>query len=213
MNPASSEDYDLSFKIQLIGDSGVGKSSLLVRFVEGEFLADIAPTIGVDFRVKYVEMNNKTIKLMIWDTAGQERFRTLTSAYYRGAHGIILVYDITDRNSFDHLMDVWMGEVESYKSFPDVVKLLVGNKKDLVSEDTPRAVPQSLAEEFAKTHGMMWIEASAKTEEGVAQTFTELVSKILDTDSLVSVASGSRKVGVNLNNSEPKSSAGGGLCC
>eukprot|EP01064_Diplonema_japonicum_P024096 TRINITY_DN34576_c0_g1_i1.p1 TRINITY_DN34576_c0_g1~~TRINITY_DN34576_c0_g1_i1.p1 ORF type:complete len:204 (+),score=24.02 TRINITY_DN34576_c0_g1_i1:43-654(+) len=201
---------EISFKLQLVGNSGVGKSCILLRFTEGQYTDDLGPTIGVDFRVKNMTVKGQNVKLMVWDTAGQERFRTLTSAYYRGAHGVILVYDITDEESFEKL-DSWMEEIDNYKSFPDVVKLLVGNKTDL---EASRKVSASRAEEFARKHSMMWIEVSAKTKEGIAQAFRELVNKIFDTDSLMAHATSSKKTGVNLSNKKPEgSSQGGGLCC
>ena len=111
MNP----DYYYLFKILLIGNSGVGKSSLLLRFADDTFTDNFMPTIGVDFKIRTLEVDGKTIKLQIWDTAGQERFKTITSSYYKGAHGIIVVYDITDKESFKNI-DTWMNEVEKHAS-------------------------------------------------------------------------------------------------
>ncbi|GAB2255057.1 hypothetical protein Droror1_Dr00008835 [Drosera rotundifolia] len=112
--------YDLSFKILLIGDSAVGKSSLLVSFMsDSSFDDDIAPTIGVDFKINFFSVGGKRLKLTIWDTAGQERFRTLTTSYYRGAQGIILVYDVTRRETFTNLSDIWAKEVELYATNQD----------------------------------------------------------------------------------------------
>ncbi|OAY64859.1 Ras-related protein RABC2a, partial [Ananas comosus] len=125
--PGSS--YDYSFKILLIGDSGVGKSSLLVTFISNQ-LEDLSPTIGVDFKVKFLTIGGKKLKLTIWDTAGQERFRTVTSSYYRGAQGILLVYDVTRRETFTNLADVWAKEVELYSTNRDCIKILIGNKVD-----------------------------------------------------------------------------------
>ncbi|KAJ9468324.1 GTP-binding protein yptV3 [Diplonema papillatum] len=208
-------DPDISFKLLLLGDSGVGKSSILLRFTEDTFETEMGPTIGVDFRVKHMNVDGKTVKLMVWDTAGSERFRTLTSSYYRGAHGVIFVYDVTDRNSFERL-SMWQEEVEAHKSFPVVMKLLVGNKLDLVqSGASDRMVPVSLAEDFARQNGMMWIEVSAKTKEGIQEAFSEMVNKILDTESLVRVAQSTKKSGVMLGGSRPDRQSGGstGLCC
>ncbi|KAG4214837.1 hypothetical protein ERO13_A01G142400v2 [Gossypium hirsutum] len=129
----SSGSYDLSFKILLIGDSGAGKSSLLVSLISAS-AEDLAPTIGVDFKIKFLTVGGKRLKLTIWDTAGQERFRTLTSSYYRGAQGIILVYDVTRRETFTNLSTVWAKEVELYSTNRDCVKMLVGNKVDRIME-------------------------------------------------------------------------------
>ena len=125
-------DYDHLFKLVLIGDSGTGKSCLLLRFADDAFTDSYITTIGVDFRFKTIPVEQKTVKLQIWDTAGQERFRTITSAYYRGADGIILVYDICDRESFAHVED-WLNEVNRYVN-ASTSKILLGNKCDLTAE-------------------------------------------------------------------------------
>eukprot|EP01083_Nonionella_stella_P151319 483325_1 len=125
-------DYDYLFKTVLIGDSGVGKSCLLLRFADDSFTDSYISTIGVDFRFRTVSIDKKTVKLQIWDTAGQERFRTITSAYYRGAHGIIMVYDVTNPESFEHVED-WLTEVNRHAS-ENTMKLLVGNKADMVED-------------------------------------------------------------------------------
>ena len=179
-------DFDMCFKLLMVGSSGAGKSSIVSRFAEDVFDEELSTTIGVDFKVKYIKENDKTVKLMVWDTAGQEKFKTLTSSYYRGAHGVVFVYDVTDAHSFSRL-DSWMEEVETFKSYPDIVKMLVGNKLDLIGERL-REVQEEDAREFARSHGMMWIETSAKTKEGVAQAFAEMVSKLLENESLVELA-------------------------
>ncbi|CAN6475937.1 unnamed protein product [Victoria cruziana] len=129
-SPAPPE-FDYLFKLLLIGDSGVGKSSLLLSFTSDTF-EDLSPTIGVDFKVKMVTVGGKRLKLAIWDTAGQERFRTLTSSYYRGAQGVIMVYDVTRRETFKNLSEVWAKEIDLYSTNQDCIKMLVGNKVDKV---------------------------------------------------------------------------------
>merc|ERR1719321_2356167 len=146
MSSGNKRDYDHLFKLVLIGDSGVGKSCLLLRFADDSFTESYISTIGVDFRFRTVKVGDKFVKLQIWDTAGQERFRTITSAYYRGADGIIMVYDVTAQESFDHVQD-WLSEVNRYAS-EGTCKLLVGNKSDradkVVSTEKARAFADSL---------------------------------------------------------------------
>lgn len=175
------EDFDHLFKILLIGNSGVGKSSLLLRFTAGKF-DDMGPTIGVDFKVKMLSLQGKRLKLTIWDTAGQERFRTLTSSYYRGAQGIILVYDVTRRATFTDLSDVWLKEVDRFSTNKDCIKMLIGNKVDL--EESERVVTKKEGIAFARQHGCLFLEASAKTSINVQRCFEELVHKIIETPSL-----------------------------
>ncbi|CAM0958698.1 unnamed protein product [Alopecurus aequalis] len=107
----SSAEYDYLFKLLLIGDSSVGKSCLLLRFADDAYVDTYISTIGVDFKIRTVELDGKSVKLQIWDTAGQERFRTITSSYYRGAHGIIIVYDVTDMESFNNVKQ-WLSEID-----------------------------------------------------------------------------------------------------
>ncbi|KAG0569962.1 hypothetical protein KC19_6G128500 [Ceratodon purpureus] len=177
----SGDEFDHLFKILLVGNSGVGKSSLLLRFTAGKF-DDLSPTIGVDFKVKMVDLQRKRLKLTIWDTAGQERFRTLTSTYYRGAQGIILAYDVTRRATFTDLSDVWLKEVERFSTNKDCIKMLIGNKVDL--EENSRVVTKKEGIAFARQHGCLFLEASAKTSINVKRCFDELVHKIMDMPSL-----------------------------
>ena len=127
---ASQADYDYLFKVLMIGNSGVGKSCLLLRFADDRFEESNMPTIGVDFKIRTIESDDKVCKLQIWDTAGQERFKTITSAYYRGTHGIMVTYDVTDRDSFN-AVHTWMAEADKYiPSNNNVIKILIGNKTD-----------------------------------------------------------------------------------
>lgn len=162
-------EYDFVFKLLLIGDSSVGKSSLLLRFADNVFNESFLPTIGVDFKIRTIENDGSLIKLQMWDTAGQEKFKTITAAYYKGSHGIILVYDVCDRRSFLDVQN-WLNEAERYSS-PDVVKILVGNKCDMESQ---REVSKEEAERFAHSMDMKFIESSAKMNTNVEKVFTEL---------------------------------------
>jgi len=169
MNP----EYDYLFKLLLIGDSGVGKSCLLLRFADDTYTESYISTIGVDFKIRTVELEGKTIKLQIWDTAGQERFRTITSSYYRGAHGIIVVYDVTEPDSFNNVKQ-WLNEIDRYAN-ENVNKLLVGNKSDLVQK---RQVDYKTAKAFADEMGIPFIETSAKNATNVEQAFMTMAAEI-----------------------------------
>lgn len=166
-------EYDYLFKLLLIGDSGVGKSCLLLRFADDSYTDSYISTIGVDFKIRTVEIDGKTIKLQIWDTAGQERFRTITSSYYRGSHGIIVVYDVTDMDSFNHVKQ-WFQEIDRYAT-EGVTKLLVGNKSDLTAK---KVVDTNTAKEFADSMGVQFIEASAKDSTNVEQAFLAMARQI-----------------------------------
>ncbi|KIO23452.1 hypothetical protein M407DRAFT_244759 [Tulasnella calospora MUT 4182] len=181
MASESSSTPPLNIKLLLIGNSSVGKSSLLLRFADETFLTEdeSSATIGVDFRVSKMEVGGRRVKLSIWDTAGQERFRTITSSYYRGAQGIILVYDVSNRESFEALPK-WFTELETYVS-PNVVKVLVGNKVD---KEFSRAVSEDEGRKFAERMDTLFVEASAKSNIGVQDAFKEVVNKIIDTPAL-----------------------------
>ncbi|XP_076882417.1 ras-related protein RABC2a-like [Bidens hawaiensis] len=179
--------YALSFKIFLIGDSGVGKSSLLLTFINysNANVDDdhhLPPTIGVDFKIKQLTVAGKRVKLKIWDTAGQERFRTLTSSYFRGAQGIILVYDVTKRETFTNLSEIWAKEVDLYSTNQDCIKMLVGNKVDKESE---RSVSREEGAALAKELGCIFLECSARTQQNVHKCFEELALKIMEVPSLL----------------------------
>ena len=157
----------------MIGDAGAGKSCLLLRFIENRFSDDYQATIGVDFKVKNVQIDDDVIKLQVWDTAGQERFRNITTSYYRGSSGIIIVFDLTDRVSFDHV-PYWIKEVEKLAS-PEVKTLLVGNKLDLEEQ---RQVSKKEAKTFAKQVGLPYIEVSALEDINVTDLFEGLARQI-----------------------------------
>lgn len=168
-----------TIKLLLMGDSGTGKSCILLRFCDDKFAEDEAATIGVDFRFKYLDNfgGRERIKLTIWDTAGQERFRSLTSSYYRGAQGVILVYDVTRRETFDSLKNTWLKELEIYADLNDLVLMIVGNKIDLENE---RQVSYEEGLAFAQEQSALFMESSARTRVGIKAIFEELVLKILN---------------------------------
>ncbi|PON98611.1 Small GTP-binding domain containing protein [Trema orientale] len=201
-------NYDYSFKILLIGDSGVGKSSILLSFISNS-LHDLSPTIGVDFKIKLLSVGGKRLKLTIWDTAGQERFGTVISSYYRGAHGIILVYDVTRRETFTNLSNTWAKEVELYSTNQECVKILVGNKVD---KDKERAVTREEGIALAQEHESLFLECSAKTRENVQQCFKDLVLKILEVPSLLENGSTVVKRQTMKQKQVHHSSRGSGCC-
>mmetsp|Transcript_4490 Transcript_4490/g.8696 ORF Transcript_4490/g.8696 Transcript_4490/m.8696 type:complete len:204 (+) Transcript_4490:30-641(+) len=201
------QEYDYVFKLVLIGDSGVGKSCLLLRFADDTYTESHISTIGVDFKIRTIQLDGKTIKLQIWDTAGQERFRTITSSYYRGAHGIIVVYDTTDSETFEHVK-TWLHEIERYAS-ENVNKLLVGNKSDLT---TKRQVETDAAKEFADSANIPFLETSAKNATNVEDAFMtmagEIKKRMASQPSMADGADKSKKVAVGQGKAVKK-----GGCC
>ena len=163
------EDYDFIFKVLLLGNSDVGKSSLLLRFVDSVWNETFVPTIGVDFKVKTVEIGDKKVKMQIWDTAGQERFRNVISTYFRGGNGLLLIYDITNKDSFKNL-ESWLIEIEKNAS-ENILKILIGNKSDL-EED--REISKEEGQAFANRNGMQFMETSAKMNTNVDEAFQAL---------------------------------------
>merc|ERR1711865_311569 len=199
--------YDYLIKLLLIGDSGVGKSCLLCRYSEDIFNNKFITTIGIDFKIRTIELDGKKIKLQIWDTAGQERFRTITQAYYRGAMGILLVYDVTDEKSFSNIRS-WMRNIEQHAN-TEVVKVLLGNKCDMKQK---RTVKQEDGEELAKEYGIEFFETSAKDKINVDQAFTRMAKLIKDkrrdevNENTINTAHN-----INLDNNVQKRKSGG--CC
>jgi len=161
--------YDYLVKLLLIGDSGAGKTSLLLRFSDDKFDSNLLSTIGIDFKIRTLVIDGLKIKVQIWDTAGQERFHTLTSAYYRGAHGILLVYDITNRRSFEHV-NLWLSYIRKY-SDKNIVFSLIGNKCDLSHE---RQVSFLEGQARAEKSNCNFYETSAKDDINVNKTFIQL---------------------------------------
>ncbi|GAA5849979.1 hypothetical protein JCM3766R1_001943 [Sporobolomyces carnicolor] len=200
------QEYDLLFKLLLIGDSGVGKSCLLLRFADDTYTESYISTIGVDFKIRTIELEGKTVKLQIWDTAGQERFRTITSSYYRGAHGIIVVYDVTDADTFSNVKQ-WLQEIDRY-ACEGVNKLLVGNKSDLTSK---KVVEYNVAKEFADQIGVSMLETSAKNATNVEQAFLTMAKQIKDRTATTQ-PTGS-KPAVELGKGSAVNQQSGGSCC
>ncbi|CAN0315205.1 unnamed protein product, partial [Ectocarpus fasciculatus] len=167
------DEYDYLFKVVLIGDSGVGKSNLLSRFTRNEFNLESKSTIGVEFATKSIQTEGKTIKAQIWDTAGQERYRAITSAYYRGAVGALLVYDISKHVTFENV-ERWLKELRDHAE-ANIVVMLIGNKSDLRHL---RTVTHEEAMEFAKKHNLAFLETSALDASGVDSAFQRILTEI-----------------------------------
>jgi len=190
MSSSKSTTYDYLIKLLLIGDSGVGKSCLLLRFSDDAFNTSFITTIGIDFKIRTVEIDGKRCKLQIWDTAGQERFRTITTAYYRGAMGILLVYDITDEQSFANIRN-WMRQIQQHAS-DSVNKVLLGNKCDMVEK---RKVETSRGNSLAEEYGVKFFETSAKSNIQVEQAFMTIAKDVMHR--LIETSSSSEPKGVD----------------
>ena len=192
--------YDYLIKLILVGDSGVGKTCLLVRFIEDVFITSYISTIGIDFKIKVVKIDGKMIKLQIWDTAGQDRFRTITQTYYKGAMGVILAYDCTDESSFNNVKN-WVRQLEAHAN-PEIVKVLVSNKSDC----TDKRVDSATGEKLAKEYGMTFFETSAKDNKNINEVFTYLAKTVKD-----NLLSKELKNGIRLNGDSTKRTKG--RCC
>jgi Ras-related protein Rab-11A len=186
----SEDEYDYLFKVVLIGDSGVGKSNLLSRFTRNEFNLESKSTIGVEFATKSIQADNKVIKAQIWDTAGQERYRAITSAYYRGAVGALLVYDISKRISYDNV-DRWLKELRDHAD-QNIIIMLVGNKKDLRHM---RQVQTDEAKEYCKANKLFFIETSALADSNVGTAFETILKEIYRLISRKTVTAGENNSG------------------
>ncbi|XP_022739326.1 ras-related protein Rab11A [Durio zibethinus] len=193
-----SQKIDYVFKVVLIGDSAVGKSQILARFARNEFSLDSKATIGVEFQTRTLVIEHKSVKAQIWDTAGQERYRAVTSAYYRGAVGAMLVYDITKRQTFDHIPR-WLEELRGHAD-KNIVIILIGNKSDLENQ---RAVPTEDAKEFAQKEGLFFLETSALEATNVEAAFLTVLTEIFNILNKKNLVAGE-----NQGNGNPASLAG-----
>lgn len=171
---AAKKNFDMQIKFLMIGDSGVGKTCLLIQYASKKFIKTFITTIGIDFKAKTIQVQGKTVKLQIWDTAGQERFRTITTSYVRGSEGILLVYDITDRNSFDSISS-WMEQISQHADV-NVNKILIGNKCDLEAQ---RAVSTEEGRQLAEKFGIPFAETSAQTNTNVEEVFMTLAEAVV----------------------------------
>jgi len=209
MSQSKGAAYDFLIKLLLIGDSGVGKSCLLLRFSDDSFTPSFITTIGIDFKIRTIELDGKRIKLQIWDTAGQERFRTITTAYYRGAMGILLVYDVTNERSFNNIRN-WFSNIEQHAS-EGVNKILIGNKCDWVEKsEIPKEQGQALADEF----GIKFLETSAKANINVEEAFFTLArdikKRLIDTHAQEQQTNQSKRLELDNRHLKPNS---GSNCC
>lgn len=224
------EGIQTTAKVLLIGDSGVGKSSLMQRFVDLPFDAELSATIGIDFKTKTVRVPIETVRgeepeqhdltIQLWDTAGQERFRTLQGSYYRGAHCVVLVFSVVEPTSFQHVQS-WLDEARKYLGHSDgndsaVTMLLIGNKVDLLEDEAlaAKAVTDEEAATFARENRMLYLRCSAKTRSGVDAAFEEAARRVAQRsfDTGGSAGTQSAKKGVDLTQQQ----AGGdsnGACC
>ena len=178
------KSYDLLFKLLLIGDSGVGKTCILFRFSDDAFNTTFISTIGIDFKIKTIELRGKKIKLQIWDTAGQEKFRTIGTAYYRNTHGVILVYDVTSKESFLS-MERWLQEIKKNCGNTSYKIVLVGNKDD---NPNLKKISTDEASEFAKQMGIPLFETSAKENINVEELFYAIAKMMVDTKNTKTLA-------------------------
>jgi small GTP-binding protein len=175
MNEEEDSSYEIIFKTLLIGDANVGKSNLLLRYVKNEFVPDMKSTVGVEFGSKILKIFGINIKVQIWDTAGQERYRSVTSSYYKGSKGVLIVYDISNYNSFESV-DRWINEFRM-KSEENSAIILVGNKNDIEEE---RKVTKEEGEEKAKKYNLAFFETSAKDGKNVEEAFKCLFEKVVE---------------------------------
>ncbi len=201
---AQKPSFDYLMKLIIIGDSGVGKTCFLMRFADDSFTTSHISTIGIDFKIKPITLEGKTIKLQIWDTAGQDRFRTITQTYYKGAMGVILAYDCTDENSFANVRN-WIRQLEA-QATPGVAKVLIGNKCDSASKKIDSSKGKALADEYK----MGFYETSAKNNINVRETFYYLAQEI---KAKIAPNGGQTAGGLKLSYSQKDPDKKKGACC
>ncbi|EGR30455.1 Ras family protein, putative [Ichthyophthirius multifiliis] len=194
------QDYDAILKFLVIGDSGVGKTCVLLNYCEGTFTNVNLTTIGIDYKLKQEEIDGKRVKLQIWDTAGQERFKTITVNYYKGAAGIILAYSVIDPNSFKNIID-WMKQINEHAN-ADVKKIIIANKCDMKEE---RKVSQKEGEDLAEKYGVKYFETSAKSGQNVSDAFKYIAKLALEKEY--------NNGNINIKNNERIQKKNGGGCC
>ena len=205
------ESYEFLFKLILIGDSSVGKSNILLQYLKGKFDANSKATVGVEFGTKNIEINNKKIKIQIWDTAGQERYRSITSAYYRGAKGAFIVYDITRKETFDNI-DKWVADLKN-NGDDNISIVLIGNKSDL---DEKREISKEEGVQKSEEFKTAFMETSALNGDNIDKAFDELIEQIYQNN--CSMIDEGDKVeieekGVNLNEEKEDNKSIKDKCC
>lgn len=202
-------EYDYLFKLILVGDSYVGKTNILSKYIKDEFNQNTKSTVGVEFGTKILKIEDKTIKAQIWDTAGQERYKSITSTYYRGAKGAFIVYDITNRLTFESV-DKWIQDL-NLNSDKNITLLLIGNKSDLADK---RDVTKEEGEEKAKSFGLAFLETSALTGENIDKAFDYMLKEVFNKTIIEKKNSGEIdyiNIGNNIEiNDQPEKSS---TCC
>ena len=190
------KEYDLLFKLILIGDSYVGKSNILLKYLKNQFNENSKTTIGVEFGTKNIIINNKRIKIQIWDTAGQERYRSITSAYYKGAKGALIVYDITRKNTFDNI-DKWITDLK-LNGDKNICIIILGNKSDLIDK---REINKNDGIKKAEMYKTAFLETSALNGDNISKAFDELIEQIVINNKNIFQDDNENEIdkGVNLN--------------
>ena len=190
------KEYDLLFKLILIGDSCVGKSNILLKYLKNQFNENSKTTVGVEFGTKNIIINNKRIKIQIWDTAGQERYRSITSAYYKGAKGVLIVYDITRKNTFDNI-DKWITDLK-LNGDKNICIIILGNKSDLINK---REINKNDGIKKAEMYKTAFLETSALNGDNISKAFDELIEQIVINNKNIFQDDNENEIdkGVNLN--------------